>query len=146
MGWFNYIGLVIIILILIPNLVFAINNEDGFENSYHNKKIETLEQIGRFGSFILMIFNIPYTYFGFFIDAGLVIYIAVNAIFVTSYIVVWCVCAKRYFVFRAYALSIIPSFLFIFSGFMLLDIPLLLFSVIFAFSHITISVKNAKNK
>ena len=65
MSWFNYIGLIIIAVIMIPNVVFAMTNKDGFENKYKNKSVETLEQIGRFACFILMIFNIPYTYFGF---------------------------------------------------------------------------------
>ena len=67
MGWFNYIGLIVICLILIPNIVFAVKNKDGFENVYHNKVAETFEQIGRFGSFSLMIFNIPYTCFGYWL-------------------------------------------------------------------------------
>ncbi len=38
---------------MIPNVVFAITNKDGFENEYKNKPVETLEQIGRFACFIL---------------------------------------------------------------------------------------------
>lgn len=145
MGWFNSIGLIVICLILIPNIVFAVKNKDGFENVYHNKVAETFEQIGRFGSFSLMIFNIPYTYFGFFFTNGLTVYITVDALLTFAYIIIWCVCFNKYFKFRAYALSIIPSILFIFSGFMILNIPLLLFSVIFAIFHIMLSVKNVKN-
>ena len=65
MGWLNYYGLIVIILIMIPNMVFAAKNKDGFENKYQNKTVEISEQIGRFACFGLMIFNIPHTYFGF---------------------------------------------------------------------------------
>ena len=41
MGIFNYIGLTIIILIMIPNIVFALTNKDGFNNHYKNKIVET---------------------------------------------------------------------------------------------------------
>ena len=36
MSWFNYIGLIIIAVIMIPNVVFAMTNKDGFENEYKN--------------------------------------------------------------------------------------------------------------
>lgn len=34
MSWFNYIGLIVIAVITIPNVVFAMTNKDGFENKY----------------------------------------------------------------------------------------------------------------
>lgn len=33
MEWFNIFGLVFIIAIMIPNIVFAVRCKDGFENS-----------------------------------------------------------------------------------------------------------------
>ena len=42
MGWFNYYGLIVIILIMIPNMVFAAKNKDGFENKYQNKSGDSL--------------------------------------------------------------------------------------------------------
>ncbi len=49
--YLNYWGLIFVILILIPNIVFAITCKDGFENRYQNKLVESLEQIGRVGCF-----------------------------------------------------------------------------------------------
>ncbi len=37
MGWFNYWGMIIVIIIMIPNTVFAFKRKDGFQNAYHNK-------------------------------------------------------------------------------------------------------------
>ena len=45
--YLNYWGLILVIVILIPNIVFAITCKDGFENRYQNKLVESLEQIGR---------------------------------------------------------------------------------------------------
>ena len=45
--YLNYWGLIFVIVILIPNIVFAITCKDGFENRYQNKLVESLEQIGR---------------------------------------------------------------------------------------------------
>ena len=55
--WINIYGLLFIAIIMIPNIIFAIKCKDGFINKYDNKTIETLEQIGRFGSFIFMIIH-----------------------------------------------------------------------------------------
>lgn len=80
MNWFNYYGLIFVAVILIPNVIFAIKCKDGFENKWKNKAVETAEQIGRFGSFIFMIFNIPKTYFGFWFDGGFIAYIVVESV------------------------------------------------------------------
>lgn len=65
MQWFNFYGLIFVAVILVPNLIFALKCKNGFLNSWHNKAVESAEQIGRFGCFGFMIFNIPYTYWGF---------------------------------------------------------------------------------
>lgn len=64
MKWFNLYGLIFIIVIMVPNIIFAAKCKDGFENKYQNKLVETLEQIGRFTCFGTMIINIPHTIFG----------------------------------------------------------------------------------
>ena len=61
---FNLYGLIFIIVIMVPNIIFAAKCKDGFENKYQNKLVETLEQIGRFTCFGTMIINIPHTIFG----------------------------------------------------------------------------------
>ena len=64
MEWLNIFGLVFIVVIMIPNIIFAVKHKDVIENQYNNKLIECVEQIGRFGCFGFMIFNIPGTCFG----------------------------------------------------------------------------------
>ena len=46
MSWFNYIGLIVISVIMIPNIIYAIKNKGGFPNSCGNKAAELFEQIG----------------------------------------------------------------------------------------------------
>lgn len=146
MGWFNIYGLIIIAVIMIPNIVFAIKNKNGFENLQNNKITEILEQIGRFSCFVLMIFNIPYTYIGFWFDNALAVYIIVCTVLVTAYCLVWVIFFRKNCLFRAVALSVIPSVLFLFCAVMLLNVPLIIMSLIFAPCHILISVKNADLK
>lgn len=64
MEWFNVFGLIFIVVIMIPNVVFAIKCKDGFDNKWNNKYVEVTEQVGRLGCFGFMIINIPGTWFG----------------------------------------------------------------------------------
>lgn len=143
MGIFNYYGLIIIVLILLPNIAFAALNKDGFKNAYENKPLEICEQIGRFGCFILMIVNVPYTYFGFRFNYALAAYLAVNGVFTFVYLLGWIVLWRKPGVLRALLLSITPSAIFLFSGVMLTNVPLSVLAVLFAITHITLSYKNA---
>ena len=144
MEWLNVFGLVMVAVIMIPNILFAMKCKDGFVNKWNNKSVETVEQIGRFGCFGFMIINIPGTWFGWWSDEAFAVYLVVDAALVTLYCVIWAVCFRKSSVFRALALSIIPSVLFLFSGIMSRSILLTIAAVLFAPSHILISYQNAK--
>ena len=144
MEWLNVFGLVMVAVIMIPNILFAMKCKDGFVNKWNNKSAETVEQIGRFGCFGFMIINIPGTWFGWWSDEAFAVYLVVDAVLVTLYCVIWAICFRKSSVFRALALSIIPSVLFLFSGIMSRSILLTIAAVLFAPSHILISYQNAK--
>lgn len=144
MEWFNVFGLIFIVVIMIPNIVFAIKCKGGFNNKWSNKYVEVIEQVGRFGCFGFMIINIPGTSFGWRSDEAFALYLIVDAILVMLYCSVWVIYFRRNSVFRALTLSIIPSILFLFSGIMNRSVLLIIASVLFAPSHIVISYKNAK--
>lgn len=144
MEWLNVFGLVMAAVIMIPNILFAMKCKDGFVNKWNNKSVETVEQIGRFGCFGFMIINIPGTWFGWWSDEAFAVYLVVDAVLVTLYCVIWAACFRKSSVFRALALSIIPSVLFLFSGIMSRSILLTIAAVLFAPSHILISYQNAK--
>ena len=144
MEWLNVFGLVMVAVIMIPNILFAMKCKDGFVNKWDNKFVETVEQIGRFGCFGFMIINIPGTWFGWWSDEAFAVYLVVDAVLVTLYCVIWAVWFRKSSVFRALALSIIPSVLFLFSGIMSRSILLTIAAVLFAPSHILISYQNAK--
>ena len=144
MEWLNVFGLVMVAVIMIPNILFAMKCKDGFVNKWNNKSVETVEQIGRFGCFGFMVINIPGTWFGWWSDEAFAVYLVVDAVLVTLYCVIWAVCFRKSSIFRALALSIIPSVLFLFSGIMSRSILLTIAAVLFAPSHILISYQNAK--
>ena len=48
MEWINIFGVIFIVIIMIPNILYALKIKDGFENKWNNKLVEIIEQIGRF--------------------------------------------------------------------------------------------------
>jgi len=142
MGWFNYYGLIIMVIIMIPNIIYAIKNRTN-STVYQNKAIEISEQIGRYGCFVFMIFNIPYTYYNFWFENALFVYLSVNGGLCFLYLLFWAICWKRNDKLKALVLSIIPSCIFLFSSIVLVIIPLAVLSILFAACHIYISYKNS---
>ena len=129
-------------VIMIPNIVYAVKHKE-CADGYRNKAVEISEQVGRYACFALMVFNIPYTYFGFWFDYALTVYLSVNGAACFAYIIFWVVCWNRNDKLKAVSLSVLPTFIFLFSGVALAYIPLIVFAVMFGASHIFISCKNA---
>ena len=109
MFWFNIYGLIFVAVILIPNIVFAMKCKDGFVNKYQNRLVLALEQAGRFGCFGFMIFSIPGTAFGWWSDEAFAVYLIADIVLSAAYCAIWIVCFKKSSMFRAVALSVIPS-------------------------------------
>ena len=143
MDWFNYYGLFIIAAIMIPNILCVIFDKNAFINNFHNIVLETIEQIGRYGCFVLMIFNIPFTFLGFWFENALVVYLITNGILLFLYLLGWWVFRKKQNATKQLWLSIIPTVLFLFSGIMVVSVPLIIVSILFGIGHITISYKNS---
>ena len=95
MDWFNIFGLIFIVIIMIPNIIYAIKCKDGFANKWQNKTVELLEQIGRFGCFGFMIINIPGTWFGWWSDEAFAVYLMVDVILILLYCAIWMLCFKK---------------------------------------------------
>ena len=142
MSWFNYYGLIAIFLIMAPNILYAISMKSALSSEYQNKLIAILEQIGRFGCIIFMIFNVPYTYFGFWIGHALAIYLITGGGLIVLYELGWVIFRKKSRL-RGLWLSFVPTVLFLFCGIMILSLPLMISAILFGVGHITISYKNS---
>lgn len=145
MLWFNSIGMIFVIIMLVPNVLQTIFHKENFNNLKRYKAMEFIEQIGRYGTILFMIFNIPYTYFDFWFDTARIIYILVDSILIGLYVLGWILFWNSHFKIRAYILSILPTMIFLFSGIYLLNIPLILSSILFGVGHITLSILNSQN-
>ena len=142
MDWFNWVGLIFMVAIMSLNIVYAVKKKEDFSNKV-NKLWLLFEQIGRYGCMAFMIFNLPYTYFNFWFESAFLTYVIVNAILVLLYAVIFIATWNTKSLFKVISLSILPSLIFLFSGILLLNIPLMVFSVIFTVCHVTVSIKNA---
>ena len=149
MAYLNFFGLILMILIMIPNIIYAIKCK-GYFGKFPQTKIwkilEVFEQIGRYGCFACMIFNIPGTYFGFTSVNLFSTYLIVDFVLVFAYCIIWIFWFKKNNLFRAVALSVLPSFVFFFSGILTRSLLLTFFALIFAPCHIAISVKGCNIK
>lgn len=155
MQWLNFSGIIFMILIMIPNIIYAsyvAKHNGGFENTWQgkgSKLTHCFEQIGRYGCFAFMIFNIPGTCFGWLFSNAFTIYLIGNISLILIYCLIWIFCFKSNSLFKAWSLSVIPSVIFLSSGIMSQSVLLFGAALIFAPCHIVISVKNIviqKNK
>lgn len=135
------------IVILLPNLFYLVNPKKATsQKPYNNKIVEVLEQIGRYGCLVFMIFNIPYTYFNFWFKYSFEVYLTVNTLLTIAYLIFWVICRNKNDKLKALSLSILPSSVFLFSGVVLLNIPLIAFAILFGITHIFLSIKNVTNE
>ncbi|MGN1182902.1 MAG: hypothetical protein ACI4SR_07860 [Faecalibacillus sp.] len=140
MRFINDWGFIFMIIMMLPNIIFAYRHPDGFANLYHQPVIEFFEQIGRFGCFSTMIINVPYTCGDWLFSGAKEFYFTVNIICLSLYYLIWIFSQKS--LFQALSLSILPSVIFLLSGFLMQSILLIIFSLIFAPCHILISYQN----
>lgn len=140
-GWINGFGAIIIVLIMIPNIIYAIKNK-GEKNLCDNKFMNIIEQIGRYTSIIFMWLPLLVWEFGFKNVGEMVIYFIGNIGLLIAYIVIFSLYLKKKTRRKAIALAIIPSCIFIMSGILLRHLLLLVSGVTFSIGHIYVTIKN----
>ncbi len=142
-GWINLFGAAIVILLLIPNVIYAVKNR-GEKNRCKNVFMNVLEQIGRFACIILMWLPLLVWSFGFPSAEEMTIYLIGNGALLIAYYVVFVRYMKQKTKNRTLTLAILPACIFLLSGLLLRHWLLAGFSVVFAFGHIYVTLKNAE--
>lgn len=138
MAYFNILGLVIMVIIMIPNIIFATKAKN-VKNKKHNKIIEVIEQVGRFGSMVLMVFPVPLLNYGYWFTGAKAVYILLIGLLTISYCLVWALYFQNATMGRALALAILPTSIFLCSGIILSQLLLLFSALLFGIGHITIT-------
>lgn len=142
-GWINVFGLVIILLMLLPNIIYVAKSHN-IENKCKNKVMNILEQIGRYSSMLLMVFNIGIAEFGFSSVKAFVIYYIGNIILLIAYLLSWILYFKKRTFGISMALAIIPTAIFLLSGITLGHVLLMVSAVIFGIGHVYVTYQNIK--
>ncbi|MDD6673950.1 MAG: hypothetical protein PUE46_08190 [Eubacteriales bacterium] len=142
-NWINLFGGVIVLLILIPNIIYALKNkEETHEKS--NIVIVITEQVGRYACMLLMIVPLFVGEFGFSPLEFMFNYLIGNLILLVFYYIFWVLFAKNKSLDKALALAAIPTLIFINSAVSVKHWTLLVFALLFGASHIYITYKNNK--
>ena len=145
MDWFNWYGTVIVAFLMVPNLFFLMKQKEQGHKAYRNLKLEIPEQIGRIGCIIFMMLQIPYACRGVWLANGWIVSCVGNGILLAANYAFWILCWNRYPRFRALSLSILPSVLFLWSGILTANLPLLATVLLFAPTHIAINWKTVSD-
>jgi hypothetical protein len=141
-GWINVFGAIIVILMLIPNIVYAIKNKNE-KNLCTNRFMNIVEQIGRYFCIILMWLPLIVWKFGFASVFEMVLYMVCNGMLLSAYWISFAVYMKRRTVRLALILAILPACIFLLSGILLRHWLLVSFAVLFAVGHIYVTYQNA---
>lgn len=139
--WLNVFGLILVILLLIPNIVYAIKVKDQ-KNLCTNKFMNILEQIGRYACMFLMVFNIGIAEFGFGSMEAFLIYVIGNVLLLLSYWVIWILYFHKQSFGRQITLAILPTCLFLLSAITMQHYLLILFGLVFGVGHVYVTYKN----
>lgn len=139
--YFNVFGLIIMVLIMIPNIIYGIKFKKA-ENKCKNKVMNILEQIGRYSCMILMVVCIGMRKFGFGSTEDFLIYFLGNIVLLLAYWVIWILFFIRRKPWKSMALAILPTLIFLLSGITLRHALLIISAVIFGVAHIYVTYKN----
>ena len=139
----NGVGLGIVIVMLIPNIFYALHFAGG-GNRCASRWMSTLEQIGRYGCMLLMVFPVGVWKFGFSSTAGLLLYCFGNGGALLAYLAVWLCYFKRPTRGWAMALALLPTFIFLLSGLTLRHWLLVLAAVLFGIGHSYVTCVNSR--
>ncbi len=142
-GWINLFGAAIVVLMLIPNIIYAVKNKDE-KNLCTNKLMNIIEQAGRYACIVLMWLPLLVWEFGFKSVNDMLTYVLVNCALIISYWLMFARYFKKKTKHTALTLAIIPSMIFTFSALLLRHWLLLAFAVVFAVGHNYVTNENAK--
>ena len=142
-GWINGFGAGVVLLMLIPNIIYAIKNK-GEKNLCTNRFMNGIEQVGRYACIVLMWLPMLVWEFGFASVLEMLLYLAGNGVLLAAYWIVFLLYFKRKSRARALLLAILPTCIFLLSGLLLRHWLLAGFAVLFAIGHIYVTLKNTE--
>ena len=143
-GWINLFGAGIIVLIMIPNIIYAAGQKQDETQIEVPHGLSACEQVGRYGCIILMWLPLLVWKFGFGSVEEFLIYLIGNGALLLCYYLSWMLYSRKKTLSVAMALAIIPTAIFLLSGILLQHWLLVAFAILFGFAHCTITYMTHK--
>ena len=143
-GWINLFGAGIIVLIMIPNIIYAARQKQDETQIEVPRGLSACEQVGRYGCIILMWLPLLVWKFGFGSVEEFLIYLIGNGALLLCYYLSWMLYSRKKTLSVAMALAIIPTAIFLLSGILLRHWLLVAFAILFGFAHCTITYMTHK--
>ena len=143
-GWINLFGAGIIVLIMIPNIIYAAGQKQDETQIEVPRGLSACEQVGRYGCIILMWLPLLVWKFGFGSVEVFLIYLIGNGALLLCYYLSWMLYSRKKTLSVAMALAIIPTAIFLLSGILLHHWLLVAFAILFGACHCTITYMTHK--
>ena len=141
--WINGWGATIVIIMLVPNIIFSVRNPH-LENKCENVIMNTIEQVGRYTSMILMIVPVLVEKFCFKSVFEMIFYIVVTSVLLLLYLLVWFCYLKSQSTNKAILLALLPAMIFVISGILLRHWLLTIAGILFGIGHIFVTLQNSR--
>ena len=143
-GWINLFGAGIIVLIMIPNIIYAAGQKQDETQIEVPRGLSACEQVGRYGCIILMWLPLLVWKFGFGSVEEFLIYLVGNGALLLCYYLFWMLYSQKKTLSKAMALAVIPTAIFLLSGILLHHWLLVAFAILFGACHCTITYMTHK--
>ena len=143
-GWINLFGAGIIVLIMIPNIIYAARQKQDETQIEVPHGLSACEQVGRYGCIILMWLPLLVWKFGFGSVEEFLIHLIGNGALLLCYYLSWMLYSRKKTLSVAMALAIIPTAIFLLSGILLQHWLLVAFAILFGACHCTITYMTHK--
>lgn len=129
----------VVLLLLVPNLIYAIRRRGGGISS-SSRAVNILEQVGRFGCMIFMVvpLGVRGGEFGFYSVEELILWAAGTLLLLAAYYICWVFYAWKPGRKLALALAVLPCGVFLLSAVLLRHWVLALFTGLFTGTHLYI--------
>ena len=138
-GWINLFGAGIVVLIMIPNIIYAARQKQDETQIKVPHYLSACEQVGRYGCIIMMWLPLLVWKFGFVSAVEFLIYLIGNGVLSLCYYFFWMLYSRKRTLSVAMALAIIPTAIFLLSGMLLRHWLLVVFAILFGVAHCTIT-------
>lgn len=144
-GWINLFQGIIVVLLLIPNLVYALRRPSAVVHQPPGRLLELAEQAGRYGCMLLMVVNLGLWEFGFFSNEDFVVWLLGNGVLLLVYWVCWLFYFKSPVRRWAVVLAVAPGLLFLLNGLLLRHWALVGCAVLFCVVHPRVTLAGLEN-